>query len=357
MHHALALAARGLGRVSPNPAVGCIIVDDQGRVVGRGWTQAGGRPHAETEALAEAASRARGATAYVTLEPCAHRGKTPPCAEALVRAGVKRVVAAMEDPDPRVNGAGLKRLRDAGVAVTVGVLEREARRLNEGFLRRVRDGRPSVTLKIAQSLDGRTALASGESRWITGERSRAFGHLLRAQYDAIIIGIGTALADDPMLTCRLDGLEDRSPLRIVLDTNARLPANSKLAKTARETPTLLFTMDARARPDLTALGVELVAVPRGTNAQIDISAMLAELGRRGVTRLLVEGGARVHTSFLSVGLVDRLEVFTAPIVLGGDALSAAAALALASLETAPHFERAGVLELGGDLLESFVRKA
>jgi len=357
MSHALALAARALGRVAPNPAVGCVIVDTQDRIVGRGHTQTGGRPHAETVALSEAGAAAKGATAYVTLEPCAHTGKTPPCAAALEQAGVKRVVSAMLDPDPRVNGAGLKQLRDAGIEVTNGVLEREAARLNEGFLRRVRDGRPMVTLKIAQSLDGRTALSSGASRWITGEQSRAFAHLLRAQHDAILIGIGTARADDPRLDCRLEGLEDQSPLRIVLDTHARLSENSAIAATARETPTLLITGEGKARPDLEALGVEIVSLPRGPDARIDISALLKELGRRGVTRLLVEGGAEVHASFLRAGMMDRLEIFTAPMILGGDAYGAAASLQLKDLAKSPQFERTGVRTLGADLLESFARKA
>lgn len=356
MRHALALAARGLGRVAPNPAVGCVIVADKERIVGRGWTQPGGRPHAETEALDSAGGAARGATAYVTLEPCAHHGVTPPCADALVRAGVKRVVVATEDPDPRVKGAGTKRLRDAGIDVAMGVLAAEAEHLNEGFLRRVREGRPLVTLKLAQSLDGRTALASGNSKWITSECARAYGHLLRAQHDAILIGVETALADDPLLTVRAAGLENRSPLRVVLDTHGRLPVNSKLARTAETIPTILFTASG-ARGDLANIGVEVVTVARGADGRIDMPAMLRELGGRGVTRLLVEGGARVHASFLSGGLADRLEVFTAPTVLGDDARGAAAAIGLTDLGRAPRFERVGARRLGPDLLESFVRKA
>jgi diaminohydroxyphosphoribosylaminopyrimidine deaminase/5-amino-6-(5-phosphoribosylamino)uracil reductase len=356
MRHALALARRGLGRVAPNPAVGCVIVSEGGRIVGRGSTKPGGRPHAETVALEQAKERARGATVYVTLEPCAHQGKTPPCADALIRAGVKRVVAAAQDPEPRVNGQGFARLKAAGIELTQGVLEKEALQLNEGFLRRVRDGRPLVTLKVAQSLDGKIALKSGESRWITGEEARAFGHLMRAEHDAILVGIGTALADDPELTVRLAGLEDRLPLRIVLDTNGRLPAQSKLARTARKVPTLVFTAGA-PRPELEALGVDVVFAARDAQAHIGIPAMLAALAKRGVTRLLVEGGAAVHASFLSGGLVDRLEVFTAPIVLGGDALDSVAARALADIKEASRFERTGERRLDGDLLESFIRKA
>jgi diaminohydroxyphosphoribosylaminopyrimidine deaminase / 5-amino-6-(5-phosphoribosylamino)uracil reductase len=357
MRHALALAARGLGRVAPNPAVGCVIVADDERVAGRGWTQPGGRPHAETEALAAAKELARGATAYVTLEPCAHQGQTPPCADALVRAGVRRVVVALGDPDPRVKGAGIKRLRAAGLVVETGLLQAEAERLNEGFLRRIREGRPLVTLKIAQSIDGRIALASGHSKWITGEMARAYGHFLRAQHDAILIGIETVLADDPLLTVRgVAGLEDRSPSRVVLDTHGRLPVTSKLAQTSKTIPTILFTASETCE-DLRKLGVDVVTAARGVGGRIDMAAMLRELGGRGVTRLLVEGGARVHASFLSGGLVDRMEVFTAPLILGGDARSAATAIGLADLAQAPHFESVATRRLGPDLLESFVRKA
>jgi diaminohydroxyphosphoribosylaminopyrimidine deaminase/5-amino-6-(5-phosphoribosylamino)uracil reductase len=356
MRHALALATRGLGRVAPNPAVGCVIVSNNDRVVGRGWTQPGGRPHAETEALAEAGGAARSATVYVTLEPCAHHGKTPPCTEALVQAGVARVVVALEDPDPRVNGAGLNRLREAGIVVETGVLEGEAKHLIEGFLRRIREARPLVTLKIAQSLDGRIALASGHSKWITGERARAYGHFLRAQHDAILIGIETALADDPLLTVRVAGLEDRSPLRVVLDTHGRLPVRAKLVQTAKTIPTVLFTASSAA-DDLRHFGVEIVSTARGPDGRIDMAAMLRALAERGVTRLLVEGGARVHASFLSGGLVDRIEVFTAPIVLGDDARAAVTAMGLTDLARAPRFERVTTQGLGPDLLESFVRKA
>lgn len=325
-------------------------------MVGRGWTQPGGRPHAEAVALTAAGESAKGATAFVTLEPCAHHGQTPPCADALVAAGVVRVVAAVEDPDPRVKGAGLARLRDAGIAVTLGVLEDEAARLNEGFFTRVTEGRPLVTLKIAQSLDGKTALATGESRWITGNESRRFSHLMRAKNDAILIGIDTALVDDPMLTCRLSGLEDRSPLRVVLDSKGRLPATSNLATTADAVPTLLVT-DGAERPDLKALGVELISAPRGADGRMDLSFVLRMLGERGVTRLLVEGGARIHASFLQAGLCDRMEIFSAPIMLGDDAQGSAAALAVGALTSAPAFERIGKRRLGLDLLESFVRKA
>lgn len=357
MQHALALARRGLGRVAPNPAVGCVIVDATGRVVGRGWTQPGGRPHAETVALNAAGPLARGATAYVTLEPCAHHGKTPPCAEALVAAGIARVVAAIEDPDPRVSGQGFARLRASGLAVVTGVGADEAARINAGFLSAVRRDRPLVTLKIAQSLDGRTATSSGESQWITGEEARRFGHLLRAQSDAILIGVGTALADDPLLSCRIAGLEDRSPLRVVLDSTLRLDAASRLASGARSIPTLVFTTAATGGDALRERGVEILRISAGARARPDIAAVLAELGRRGITRLLVEGGAGVHASFFDAGLVDRVQLFTAPIVLGGAGRGAIDALRFITLKEAPYFRRVDTRRLGPDLLESFEAKA
>ena len=235
MGAALALASRGIGNVWPNPAVGCLIVRDD-IIVGRGWTRPGGRPHAETEALQQAGEAARGATAYVTLEPCAHHGKTPPCADALIAAGVARVVVALDDPDDRVNGRGLTRLSEAGIAVDVGVCADKARSLNAGFLTRVTLDRPFVAIKAATSLDGRIATGTGESQWITGEAARRRGHLLRATHDAIMIGRGTLERDDPALTCRLPGLEARSPVRVVLDSSGRYAAKSGMLADAGQAP-------------------------------------------------------------------------------------------------------------------------
>ena len=332
MRHALSLAERALGTTAPNPAVGCVIVSAEGRVVGRGFTQKGGRPHAETMALAQAGEAARGATAYVTLEPCAHKGETPPCANALIEAGVARVVAALEDPDPRVSGKGISMLWDAGVLVATGVLEDEAAALNAGFFLRVKENRPLVTLKIAQSLDGKTATVSGQSKWITGPEARRHGHLLRARNDAILVGIETALADDPELTCRIAGLEGRSPVRVVLDTRLRLPRSSKLVATAKQTPTLVFTAVDGHLAD-----AEVIKTARDARGRPDIAAVLNELARRGLTRLLVEGGASVHAAFLDRGLADRLEVFRAPVVLGASGKSAVEALAALDLDEASRF--------------------
>jgi len=356
MRHALVLAARALGEVAPNPAVGCVIVSPEGVVVGRGRTAKGGRPHAEPQALAEAGDAARGATAYVTLEPCSHHGHTPPCAKALMDAGIARVVVAVADPDSRVNGEGVAWLRMAGVEVTTGVCEKEAAELNAGFFLKVQHGRPLVTLKLAQSLDGKIATATGESQWITGEPARAFGHLLRARHDAILVGVGTALADDPSLTCRLPGLEHRSPLRVVLDTRLRLTDWSKLAQTAGEVPTLVYTVAAAGGGKLEACGVQVVRVGKDAAGRPKLAEVLADLAGRGITRLLVEGGAAVHAGFLNSGLADRLEVFSAPMILGGSGVSAVDALAALSLNEAPQFVMTAQRSLGPDLLVSYARR-
>ncbi|HWU25155.1 MAG TPA: bifunctional diaminohydroxyphosphoribosylaminopyrimidine deaminase/5-amino-6-(5-phosphoribosylamino)uracil reductase RibD [Rhizomicrobium sp.] len=356
MRHALRLAERALGTTAPNPAVGCVIADSEGHVAGRGWTQKGGRPHAEMIALQAAGARAKGATAYVSLEPCAHHGQTPPCAEALAAAGVARVVAAVKDPDPRVNGAGLEYLRKAGIAVAADLLAADAAELNRGFFLRVTANRPLVALKIAQSLDGRIAASSGESRWITGSAARRYGHFLRARHDAILVGIGTALADDPMLTCRLPGYEDRSPLRVVLDSALRLGEQSNLAQTAREYPTIAYTTQAKSGP-LSASGVEIAAVPKDERGRTNLGAVLNDLAKRGITRLLVEGGARVHAAFLDGGFADRLEIFHAPLLLGGAGRTAIDVLAELGLGRAPRFHRTGRRTFGADTLESFAAGA
>ena len=359
MRAALALARRELGNVWPNPAVGCVIVRD-GRVVGRGWTQKGGRPHAETEALARAGELARGAAAYVTLEPCSHWGRTPPCADALIAAGISRVVAAVADPDPRVAGAGLARLRDAGLVVEAGLCEAEAAAINAGFFTRVRLGRPLVTLKLASSLDGRIATASGESRWITGSAARERAHLLRATHDAILVGTDTVIADDPQLTCRLPGLDHRSPVRVVLDRQLRLPPTAHVLAGARDVPTWLITLpaaDAGCQQALRDAGVEIIAVAPDATGRIDLGGALAALGARGLTRLLVEGGGRLAASLLRADLVDRLVWLHAPLLLGGDGLPAVAALGFARLAQAPQFERLATEALGPDVISSFARRS
>ena len=359
MRAALALARRSLGRTWPNPAVGCVIVKD-GRIVGRGRTQDGGRPHAEVDALNKAGEAARGATVYVTLEPCSHFGKSPPCADALVRAGVARVVSAMEDPNPSVNGQGHARLREAGIAVDVGEGAREAAEINAGFLLRLRAGRPLLHLKLASSLDGRIATASGESKWITGEGARADGHRLRAIHDAILVGAGTVAADDPDLTCRLPGLKAYSPVRIVLDSKAGLAETSKLAMTARQVPVwLLCTSAAPAarREALHKTGIEIIEVAAAGDGRVDAAAAAQALGQRGLTRVLVEGGGQVAAALLKAGLIDRITSYRAGVVLGADGRSAVGELGFNQLDFAPRFRLISARSLQGDTVESWTRGA
>ncbi|MCA3359562.1 MAG: bifunctional diaminohydroxyphosphoribosylaminopyrimidine deaminase/5-amino-6-(5-phosphoribosylamino)uracil reductase RibD [Roseomonas sp.] len=357
MRAALALARRGLGNAWPNPAVGCVLVKD-GRVIGRGWTQPGGRPHAETEALRRAGEAARGATAYVTLEPCSHHGRTPPCCEALAGAGIARVVMAMRDPDPRVNGRGLAMLRGAGIAVEEGLLEAEARALNAGFFRRIQAGMPVVTLKLASTLDGRIATASGESRWITGEAARREVHALRARHDAILVGSGTVLADDPDLTCRIPGMERVPMLRVVADARLRTPEASRLVQGAELAPVLIITAPGHppaAQAPFMAAGADIVTVPAHAAGGLDLPSLLRALGRRGVTRVLAEGGAGLAAALLRQGLVDRLVWFHAPAVMGGDGHPALQGLRLAALSAMPRFHRTAQRAIGDDMLSEFER--
>jgi diaminohydroxyphosphoribosylaminopyrimidine deaminase/5-amino-6-(5-phosphoribosylamino)uracil reductase len=358
MRAALALARRSLGRTWPNPAVGCVVVKD-GRVVGRGRTQDGGRPHAEVEALREAGVLARGATAYVTLEPCSHFGKSPPCADALVKAGVVRVVSAMEDPNPEVHGRGHARLKEAGIAVEVGEGAAEAAEINAGFLQRIHEGRPLFHLKLATSLDGHIATASGESQWITGEAARADGHRLRANHDAVMVGIGTALADDPDLTCRLPGLAVYSPVRVVLDSKARLSPTSKLASSARRVPVWLLCTSAAtqaSRATLKECGVELIDVAADAGGHVDSGAAARELGKRGLTRVLIEGGGGIAAAFLKANLVDRISVYHGGRALGADSRSAVGALELKKLDFAPRFTLVSSRVVGNDTLETWRRE-
>jgi diaminohydroxyphosphoribosylaminopyrimidine deaminase / 5-amino-6-(5-phosphoribosylamino)uracil reductase len=359
MRTALALARRGLGNTWPNPAVGCVIVKD-GRVVSRGWTQPGGRPHAEELALQRAGEAAKGAAAYVTLEPCSYPGRGPACADGLIAAGVDRVVAAIEDPHPRVAGAGFAKLRAAGIAVETGLCADEAKEINAGFFCRVAHGRPLVTVKLATSLDGRIATASGESRWITGPAARERAHLLRATHDAVLVGTGTALADDPQLTCRLPGLEHRSPVRIVVDRQLRLPADLRLFTEIDQAATWVATLavsDPARRAALTKAGVKIIAAEPDAAGAINLAALLRRLGDEGLTGLLVEGGGRLAASLLRANLVDRLVWMRAPLVVGGDGVPAIAALDLAGLAAAPRFTLMSAEIAGGDVIETYRRLA
>lgn len=350
MDHALRLAARGLGNTWPNPAVGCVIVAG-GRVVGRGWTQPGGRPHAETQALDMAGAAARGATAFVTLEPCAHHGRTPPCAEALVAAGVARVVSALTDPDPRVAGRGHAILRSAGIAVTEGVLSEAAARLNAGFLKRVTRGLPFVTLKLAATLDGRIATAGGESRWITGPQARRSVHALRMQHDAVMVGSATARADDPDLTVRDMGAT-RQPVRVVLDRRLSHDPSSRLGRTAGRVPVWMVhgaTAPAAARAAWAATGAELIEVAEGPGG-LDLAAALSALAARGLTRVLSEGGGTVAAALIRAGLADELALYSGAVLIGAEGQPVLAGLGLAALAEAPRPRLRESRVLGADVM-------
>ena len=352
---ALSLGRRVMGQCAPNPAVGCVVVRD-GRIVGRGVTTPGGRPHAEPKALAQAGAAAEGATVYVTLEPCAHHGRTPPCTEALIAAGVARVVAPFADTDPRVAGRGFARLRAAGIAVTTGVCAEEAARDHAGFLLRNADGRPRVTLKLAASFDGRIATASGHSRWITGQQARRAVHAMRAHHDAVMVGAGTARADDPMLTVRGMGVRTQ-PVRVVVSRRLDVPLMSQLARSAAEVPLWLCHGDG--------IDPALAAAWRGAGArllpcavvagQVEPGAMLRALGGAGLTRVFCEGGGALAASLLSAGLVDEIVGFTAGLAIGAEGLPGIGALGLSRLDEAPRFDLVETRAVGGDTMHRWLR--
>jgi diaminohydroxyphosphoribosylaminopyrimidine deaminase/5-amino-6-(5-phosphoribosylamino)uracil reductase len=350
MRRALALASLGAGQVSPSPLVGCVIAAGEGEIVGEGCYLAQGIKHAETLALEQAGARAQGATAYVSLEPHAHQGRTPPCTLALIRAGIRRVVAPVEDPNPLVSGRGFAHLREAGLEVQVGLLAREAARLNEKYIHAMSHARPFVHLKLACSLDGRIATRTGDARWITNEQSRARVHMLRREYDAILVGAGTAIADDPLLTDRSRLPRHRPLTRIVLDDNLRLSPASQLARTARETPLVVFTSDAadeRAATTLRTLGVEIVRVARGSR---DLASVLEDLHRRSLQSVLVEGGATVAGMFLNARLADKVSFFIAPLIIGGsDAKPAVAGAGATRIADAARLRDVEITERGGDV--------
>jgi diaminohydroxyphosphoribosylaminopyrimidine deaminase/5-amino-6-(5-phosphoribosylamino)uracil reductase len=354
MRAALAAGRRGLGSTWPNPSVGCVIVRD-GRMVAAGTTAPGGRPHAETRALAMAGEAARGATAYVTLEPCTHHGQTPPCTAALIEAGIARVVIAACDPDPRVNGAGLADLRQAGIEVATGVLQAQAEHDLAGFLTRIRLGRPLITLKLASTLDGRIATATGASQWITGTPARKEAHAMRGRHDATMVGVGTVLADDPDLTCRIQGYTRRPTVRLVADSHLRTPLTARIVATANEAPTWLLHRDGADPSRLEAFaaaGVRCIAI-QGAESGIDPALALQALGEAGLTAILVEGGAQLAASLLRRDLVDRIAWFHAPAVLGGDAIPGVQALGTADMESLQRFRRVAVRPVGDDLLSDY----
>jgi len=358
MQLALTLGRRGQGRTWPNPAVGAVVVKD-GVVVGRGWTQPGGRPHAEPEALRRAGEAARGATLYVTLEPCSHFGKSPPCVDAVIAAGIARVVSAIEDPNPEVAGQGHAKLRSAGITVDVGLGAAEAAQDHAGHFRRIRDRRPHVILKLAVSSDDKIGAAGHKPVAISGDTAKTRVHLLRAQCDAILVGIGTVLADDPLLTCRLPGMEARSPVRLVLDRALRIPGTSRLVHSARETPLWVLTSDLSEAPaamKLGAAGAQVIRVAATTKSPgLDLPAVLHALSDKGITRLVVEGGAKVASSFVAADLVDEIWLLRGPEAVGADGVPALDALPLTSITQSPGFRVRASESLNKDTLTVYER--
>lgn len=355
MRVALSLGRRGQGNTSPNPAVGCLIVNAD-RIVGRGWTQPGGRPHAETLALAQAGAAAAGATAYVTLEPCAHYGQTPPCADALIAAGIARVVIPMKDSDPRVDGTGVARLEAAGIKVEIGVCASNARADLAGFMLRVEKGRPLVTLKLASSFDGRIATGAGESKWITGPAARRAVHAMRARHDAVMVGAGTARHDDPSLTVRDLGVIAQ-PVRVVVSRRLDLPLLGALARTARDVPLLLChgrEADPMTVDTWSDLGARLLpCITRGS--QLDPQDVLQQLGAQGLTSVFCEGGGALAAALIDADLVDRLVGFTAGFAIGAEGLPNIGALGLGKLSDAVRFELLSTRQIGADICHEWAR--
>jgi len=361
MAMAMALGRRGLGRTWPNPAVGSVVVQETEAgplVVGRGWTQPGGRPHAEVEALHRAGAAARGATLYVTLEPCSHHGRTPPCVDAILAAGITRVVSALADPNPQVAGSGHWRLAEAGVTVEVGVGADEARRAHTGHIRRMTDGRPHTILKLAMSADGKAGLAGRRPAAITGEAARDRVHAMRATSDAVLTGIGTAIADDPLLTCRLPGMAGCSPVRVVLDGQLRLPLDGKLVGSAREVPLWVVTSESapldRERA-VQACGAEVLRVRTDGDGLLDLGAVLQALAGRGITRLMIEAGPIVSAAFVKADLVDEAAVFRSPTTIGPDGIDALEGLPLDAVTASTRLITTRTNTVGADTVTHFER--
>lgn len=355
---ALRYARRGLGDTFPNPSVGAIIVKE-GQIIAAGNTAHGGRPHAEVLALKQAGSGAQGATMYVTLEPCCHTGVTPPCTKALIESGLSRVVIATKDPDPRVSGDGIRLLESANISISYGIKEATATALNAGFFSRIIQNRPYITLKLATTLDGKIACKTGESNWITGASSRNYAHLLRAEHDAIMVGINTALTDNPTLTCRLPGLEKRSPIRVIIDSKLRLPIESVLIKTIPTARLWVVTCsdDNGQKEALRAAGVTIIEAAKGADNRVDITQAMAALAQAGITRLLIEGGGVLAASCIKSALVDSLIWIRAPMLLGNDAIPAVGDMDITTLTSSPRWVRTENRRLGEDMIEIYSQKA
>lgn len=349
MRNALALARMGLGNTWPNPVVGCVLVKNN-HIIARARTANGGRPHAEQLALEQAGDNAKGATAYVTLEPCAHEGETPSCARLLIEAGVCKVIVGILDPDVRTNGNGIAFLKKAGVDVIAGLLEQESFAMNEGFFLKQLKARPFITLKTATTLDGQIATSSGQSKWITGEAARARGHILRAQHDAIAVGVNTVINDNPTLTCRLQDVE-KSLIRIVFDTNGKLTGTEKIFENIKNNPVWIIT----ASKDLNIIGTTILQVSKNAQGHIDIKEALQAITNEGITRLLIEGGANLMTSFLQQNLFDELHWFRAPSIIGSDGLSAVQPLNINEMADIKTLQLKESMCLGNDQLEIYKR--
>ncbi|MBU0730494.1 MAG: bifunctional diaminohydroxyphosphoribosylaminopyrimidine deaminase/5-amino-6-(5-phosphoribosylamino)uracil reductase RibD [Proteobacteria bacterium] len=351
MKLALREAAKGIGKTSPNPCVGAVVVRG-GKVVGKGYHRKAGTPHAEVNALRAAGELARGATIYVTLEPCNHTGRTPPCTKAILESGIKRVVVGMPDPNPQVKGGGCDFLTKKGLSVTSGVLEEECRAINRPFIKHIQTGLPWVILKAGCSLDGRIAVANGQSGWITNDQSRAEVHRVRNRVDAILIGVGTVLADDPSLTARLPNRRGKDPLRVILDTQLRMPPQAKMLKQRSAAATWIFCGKQydKARRNMLEDAGAIVRPVRVTNGRLDLTAVLEILGSQQLTSVLVEGGSKVHGSFLRADLIDQALIFLAPILIGSDGIPLIDTMGLQSVQNARRFKTIRTRRFGDDIM-------
>ena len=353
------LARRGLGQVAPNPAVGCILVreDLNERIVGRGWTQPGGTPHAEAEAILRAGEFSRGSTAYVTLEPCCHHGKTPPCTQALIKAGIKKAFVAVKDPDERVSGRGIRELKAAGIKIKYGLLRKEAIRVNQGFFSRITHQKPFITLKVASSTDGKIATKTGISKWITNNLSRKFGHILRAEHDAILTSINTVLKDDPSLDCRLPGMRSRSPIPIILDTYLRISPRHKIISKGRN-PLIYSALEVppQKKRNLEQLGARVFPTKFNRQNKIDLLSVASNLSQLGFTRILLECGGELSSSFLKAGLIDQIFWFRGPKIIGNDGISSIGNLNYKGLSQTENFVHVQNDNLGQDVLSIFEKK-